>query len=100
MDSETESNKNSGEEINEEKFVGELTETTEMDGGHELKIYYHKEYANPIYGQRGVIEKIVKRILLDRFLFDYEWQEYRGDIKRVETDDLPIQDIQLLYGDE
>jgi len=29
-------------------------------------------------------------------MFDYEWQEYRGEIELLETDDFPIQDLYLL----
>ena len=96
IDSEFEGVKNTGSEIIEENFIRELSEGTTVDGDEELKIYYHIDYKNPIHGRRGVIEKVIRRIFLNRFMFDYEWQEYRGEIELLETDDLPIQDLYLL----
>lgn len=99
IDSVFNSSKNTGHEIPEEKFTHELREDIEMDGDEQRKIYYHNDYKYPIAGQRGIIEKVMRQILLNRFMFDYEWQEYKGDIKLLETDDFPIQDLQLLFGD-
>lgn len=87
-----------GKEIPEESFIHELTEVIEGEGNDQISIYTHKIDSKPIYGQRGIIEKVMRGILINRFHFDYEWQEYRGNTKLINSEDLPIQDLQLLYG--
>jgi len=98
IDSDFDSHKNAGEKIREESFIAELIEDIEVDGDEERKIYHHPEYQYPISGQRGIIEKVIRGILQNRFMYDYEWQKHKGDIELLETDDFPIQDLQLLYG--
>ncbi len=90
--------KNIGHEIPEEEFKRELNETFEMDGEGEIKVYHHKDYKYPIYGQRGLIEKVLREILLNRFMYDYEWQKYKEEIELLATEDFPMQDLQLLFG--
>lgn len=87
-----------GKEIPEESFIHDLTEVIEGEGSDQRIIYTHRIDSKPIYGQRGIIEKVIRGILINRFKFDYEWQEYRGNTKLIDSEDLPIQDLQLLYG--
>jgi len=107
VDSEFDGIKKHGTEITEESFIQELREASETDGTHEkiyyggqeVKIWHHDDYKHPIYGQREIIEKVMRRVLLNRFMFDYEWQDYKGDIELLDTEDFPIQDLHLLFGD-
>lgn len=99
IDSEFDKYRDSGLKTVEESFVPELQDKTEFDGDREIKIYSHKDFKDPIYGRRGIIEQVMRRILANRFMFDYEWQEYASEIKLLASDDFPIQDLQLLFGD-
>lgn len=96
LDSEFETFKNSGSKISEESFIQELREIREPDG--DQKVYYHKDNEKPIYGQRGIIETVIRQVLLNRFKFDYGWQEYKG-AQLLDSEEFPIQDLQLLFGD-
>ncbi|MEJ1237318.1 hypothetical protein WBG78_04255 [Chryseolinea sp. T2] len=89
---------NSGTALPEEDFINQCSVATDKDE-EEQKVYTHTDFKHPIYGERGLIETVSRRVLLNRFMYDYEWQRYQGGIRLLETDDFPIQDLQLLFGE-
>jgi hypothetical protein len=50
-----------------------------------------------MYGQLGIIENVIRTVLLSRYSFDYEWREFRNDVALIESDDFPIIDLQLTF---
>jgi hypothetical protein len=90
---------NTGRVIAEESFVQELKEnkdTLERDG---YITFNHPDFKYPMSGQLGIIENVVRIVLLSRYGFDYEWQEFKNDVSRIDSDDFPISDLHLAFGE-
>lgn len=88
---------NAGAPIPEEAFLVELTEGSEGNGPDIRVVYSHPDKKHTMSGLQ-VIEEVIRGVLLNRYGFDYEWQEFKNGVTLLEAEDFPIEDLSLAFG--